>query len=402
MFIYKEIKEILQCKKIILYIIFSIIYPSILNLIANNPIVPLENLLKMSLIFTAEVSMEIIYVTMSEEIQKGTFDILLLSDMSRLKIVIFKNILPSLSGIAVVFLGIGVNNLLSLMIEKFILIRDIDGLDVILWISVSMIGSLTGFLITIKRNAKHSVITGTLFIIFMFFSALSVLEKILNAYGFIAMCFLLVIAMLNYVLTVMKQQRFNKMEVESKIHFSDEDDSVEKSLWKRDIMRCFLRKRVFVKICFFLGSILLFLMQKKVQGIEQGLILLLLFVYEMVWVMDVVFDTIKLEKYSNMQEILQIANIGLKQNYNVFVHRMMYMSVIITLIFMIIPIVLIQDIIGIRYIVLYSISVIINCNICKYVVIKHLEGIKHERVVRLLIYILSLIVFLLSSILIIQ
>lgn len=395
-FIRKEFKEIFACKKLLVYLLIAVFYQTILNMIANTPIIPLEKLLFYFTFINASLAIEIVYVTMSEEIKKGTFDIILLSKLSKYKIIILKCFVPVMLTFVVSMFGIIINNLLAQFINKMITITYVNMSNIFFVILAVIAGSLFGMFIIIKRNeTNNNFLTLSIAINSICFMFLFYLSNRTNVmFGIVFACILIIIIWRKLLHSLAKRNNTYFVK-HSSISFSSKDITINRCIWKRDIIRLFKRKLVFGKIAIL--SLLLFFvcMQNSVSFVSEIYIALILLFINTVCVLDIYYDTMKEEKYSNMEEIILMSKISISKNYNVFLTGIMVCALIYTVIITIGFVLLkMYSVAGICFMQL-TVSLPINLLICKYAICKFLKSEKDERILRIFLYLVCLSVFLL-------
>lgn len=400
-FLKKEFLEIRQYKKVIFFVLFSSVYPILLNIIASNPLMPLEKALHLSIIIIATLSGEITYILMVDEIKTGTLDILLLSKYKKTEIVYTKIILPSLIAVTASILGLLLNNISSLYSDKVLYIQGIRLIDFFLIISTSVFCSLVTIIaLMYKRNANSKIVTLIILLDFVLFSALYILSFIVRVHWVVIITVL--ITLLVYILAVNSFKLTQEVPFKNKrkrIHFVDRDNTLLKCLIKREIIKLQDQNVLFIKYLFMVISFIIVNSRPIESSLMKQLIPLVeIYTLSTIFTLDIYFVTAKYEKYAKVDELLQVAGVSKRINYLLPLALAFVLGFIGGIIFVILNNVLINNqkfMFGFEHLITYIFTLISSELICYLFVIKHLKSIREERVIRIFIYFTCFVFFVL-------
>lgn len=175
-FILKDLKEFVASKKIILFMLVSVCYPMILNIInaisTTKPLIPLEMFIIPASIFSACFAGELLYFFTINELKQKIFDIFLVSKVKIMQLILCKTIVPILIASICAILSIVANNFLVELSANYDLIPSkvsfINIFIVILGAVISSLIELIVLLISKNKTNNSSLHTFTLFISFVF------------------------------------------------------------------------------------------------------------------------------------------------------------------------------------------------------------------------------------------
>lgn len=319
-YIKKEGKELFQMKKVIAFLGFASLYPLILNVIATTPLIPLKDALYMALLVTACVSSELIYIVMMEEIKKQTFDMVLLSGYPAKNIVLAKMFFPIVLALGAVIAAIGVNNLGSFVIPKMVLIDGMDITDVImLFLAAFLSGLSTLYLMLGVKSYQSKTLTINVAGVVAAFMGLHVAKKYVN--GGILLVGVGLIAIMLYMLAVFRilnrQNRGRDTVRRDWIQFTGKEDTVSKSLRKRNLQRFARQKAGIAKLCIIMmGIIMVNSLPVQNEFYRKVMIVFENYMLITVFTMDFYYESAKQEIYARMDEILQVAGISRRSNFS--------------------------------------------------------------------------------------
>jgi len=318
LFVKKEIAELKHCKKILLLLGVALIYPTFLNLLADKPVVPLGLALKLSAFLSVCLSAEVVYILMIDEIKKGTFDILLLSKCRIGKALLVKVSIASLLGVLAALGGFLVNNLGTVFIEKIIAIEVITWYDLVQFVMASVICAMSALYLMLRfRKYNNTCLTGNILVVAVSFIVLYIVSGYINK-GLLLIAEVAVAVLLYYgMLGRLKEETVKKeTKCTTKSVFSVRDNTWLKVILKREWKRILDRKGVAVKlgILFFL---FLFSNQKLGEYEElfkEWILALEIFSLQLVFIMDLYFNSVKQEIYEKMEDTLNMVGISKSKN----------------------------------------------------------------------------------------
>lgn len=400
-FLRKELMEIKQCKKVLLYVMLSSIYPLILNIIANNPLIPLEKGLYLSTIIIACLSGEIIYLTMMEEIKTGTLDMILLSRYKIEKVVILKIIFPSLIAMLASFIGIMINNIVSLYNNNVIALHGYGVVELFFILSSSIFCSIvTIFFMSYRRKADSKVVTFVIALVVILFSILYLGSFVLNdKYIIITIIALTVLA---YIITIKSfiysGEQFHKKRY-SNLSLTERDNNFLRCILKREAIKLLTKKMVFLK---YFGMAISFIIVNlrllDSDKLTHIIFLIEIFMINLVFVIDIYFESAKYEKYAKIDDILIIAGIRKQTNYVMPLIIIFILGIICNIFFMAINNIFFRlndfsMVFTFGHVFLCICSLICSLLICYTLIVKSLRTLKEERVIRIFIYFATVLVF---------
>ena len=114
--LYKELKLIFERKKIFIYIILGLLAPLIMEIVflKFNPIIPLQSAMQLMILFVAMLGSEFLYISLIDEIMYNGLDILLISPISKSKILFFKSLFPIVLTIITTFGSIAIHDCIKI------------------------------------------------------------------------------------------------------------------------------------------------------------------------------------------------------------------------------------------------------------------------------------------------
>lgn len=405
-FLKKELVELKQCKKIIIYLFVAVLYQTMLNLIANNPVIPLGQVLYLLSFVTACFSAEIVYAEMVEELRAGTFDIILLSRCRIGKIIVVKNLIASCIASIVCFLGIFINNIVAQFVDKMVFISGLRSIDYLLLVFAAIVCGLTTFISMLQmKEISNKIITFNMVAVLSIFVGLYYISFIIGAIQTMT-AVLIMIGLLYYSAVNRLKKRKKKENIHNRrLAFSEKDDTLLKCIAKRECIKLVDRKNVIRKIVLI---VIIFILANT--NISRSLLadrilpFAELFILQSVFVMDLYFEFVKDEIYAKMDDILYLAGINRRKNTGIPLIFVIILGCISGLLFAGMNNMIMQCIdrgllFGIRHFIIYLVTLVLNAYLCQGFMMRFLKSIKEERIVRIYIYFISLILFIVISVL---
>lgn len=404
-FLRKELVELKQCKKIIIYLFVAVLYQTMLNLIANNPVIPLGQVLYLLSFVTACFSAEIVYAEMVEELRAGTFDIILLSRCRIGKIIVVKNLIASCIASIVCFLGIFINNIVAQFVDKMVFISGLRSIDYLLLVFAAIVCGLTTFISMLQmKEISNKIITFNMVAVLSIFVGLYYISFIIGAIQTMT-AVLIMIGLLYYSAVNRLKKRKKRENIHNRrLAFSEKDDILLKCIAKRECIKLVdrknvIRKSVLIVIIFILANtnISRSLLADRILPFAE------LFILQSVFVMDMYFEFVKDEIYAKMDDILYLVGISRRKNTGIPLIFVIILGCISGLLFVGMNNMIMQCIdrgllFGIRHFIIYLVTLVLNGYLCQEFMMRFLKSIKEERIVRIYIYFISLILFIVSSV----
>jgi len=183
----KELLEIRTNKKLWLYCCALVVFPLVINLIARNPIVPLEYAMTILLIAAASCTGEFVFLSMVEELHYNTLGVLLVSPINKKYLLFYKASIP----FAICFLcgltGLIINDLLISVIPSLSEFqRVLSGQNILYILFAAMISAAIEFCLVVKdQKADAKKHTLTLLLSILICGPLALLGTIYNILFFL-------------------------------------------------------------------------------------------------------------------------------------------------------------------------------------------------------------------------
>lgn len=394
-FIRKEIKELAQCKKVYFLLLFCISYQLILNVIAKTPVFPIEESLYLASFITACVSAEFVYMAMIGEVKTGTLKIILLSRYKAEKFVFAKIFIPSVVAIAVTFLGIGINNLGALFIDKAVAITSLGIMDYLMIILAVMVCSLSTLLMIINmKNYSNTTLTYNVVGVAAIFILFHFLEEYIAKEYFIVIALVIMIGL--YIANVysVNHKRFNHVKPAEKRGsvFTGREDCWWKSICRREYKKLLTQKKLGIKLILLLvGMFIINSYPLQNEVVRKLFIFMEMYLLISVLTLDLYFELAKQEIYAKTDEILQLA--GIKQNKNLFIilEICYFIGAAIGILFFGI-LYFLSVVRGMDYtfraieIIGYFVMLLFSFFVCYGFILRGLKNVKEEHIIRIAIY----------------
>ncbi len=393
-FIRKEIKELVQCKKVFFLCLFSVSYQLILNVIAKTPVLPLEELLYLASFITACVSAEFIYITMIGEVKNGTLDLILLSGYKAEKFVFAKIFMPCVMAIAITLLGIGINNLGAVFIEKAVFITNVDIMDYVMIILAVVVCSLSAlFMMLNMKQYNNTTLTCNVVGVAAIFILFHFLEKYVAKNYFVAIAVVIIIGLYLATAYSLNHKRFEhtKSEEQNSV-FTGKEDCWWKSICRREYKKLLMQKKLILKLIILLiGMVTMNLFSLEGELYRKISIFIEMYIMISVLTLDLYFELAKQEIYAKTNEILQLAGIKKEKNLFVIFEICYFIGTAIGILFFGITY-LLSVFNGVNYpfhimeVVGYFIMLLFSFFICYGFILLGLKNMKEEHIIRIAIY----------------
>ncbi|SFB73109.1 hypothetical protein [Butyrivibrio sp. YAB3001] len=394
-FIRKEIKELLQCKKVYFLLLFCVVYQFILNVIAKTPLLPIEESLYLASFITACVSAEFVYMAMIGEMKTGTMELILLSRFKAEKFVFAKIFMPSVMAIVVTFLGIRINNLGALFIDKAVAITNVGIMDNLMIIMAAVICSLsTLFMVINMKQYNTTTLTCNVIGVAAVFILFHFLEVFIAKKYFIVIAAVIMIVL--YIANVysVNHKRFNHEKAAGKqcSVFTGREDCWWKSICMREYKKLLMQKKLAIKlIVLLIGMITMNSFSLEGELYRKIFIFTEMYLMISVITLDLYFELAKQEIYAKTDEILQLAGISKKKNLFVIFEICYFLGAVIGILLFGILYVL-SLLRGMNYpfraveIIGYFVMLLLSFFICYGFILRGLKNVKEEHIVRISIY----------------
>ena len=397
-FIRKEIKELAQCKKVYFLLLFCVLYQLILNVIATTPVISLEKALYLASFITACVSAEFVYMAMIGEVKTGTMELILLSRFKAEKFVFAKIFIPSVMAIVVTFLGIGVNNLGALFIDKAVAITNLDLMDNLMIILAVVICSLsTLFMMINMKQYNNTTLTFNVIGVAAVFILFRFLENFIAKQYFVVIAVVIMIGLYIANIYSVNHKRFNYVKSAEKrcSVFTGREDCWWKSIFMREYKKVLMQKKLAIKlIVLLIGMITMTSFSIERELFRKIFIFMEMYLMISVMTLDLYFELAKQEIYANTDEILQLAGINKKKNLFVIFEICYFLGTVIGILLFGILYVL-SLLRGMDYpfrgmeIIGYFVMLLLGFFICYGFILRGLKNVKEEHIIRISIYGLS-------------
>ncbi len=320
-FAIKDFKEIIQSRKILIVCLVSVLYPSIINIVAINPLVPVELAIIPASIFTACVSTEILYFLMINEIRYRIFDIFIVSRMSRIKLLICRITLPVLIAFLFAIISVILNNMMVLVFPNSeYIMSTLNSNIIIIYFVTALISSLLEIGIVIvnsKMNEeKHTLVIAISFLIniilYAIFTNIGMLCYLLVATSIVGLIFLFDYKAINlYNRPTISKNWFNL-----KVNFPDEKCTSLSGILRKEIRISNLS--IFTIINLILVSFFpIFVISMDIRDFELSKFLFRVILYFICYfgVINVLFPVIKEERINRYSDIFLIAKLSNTKYY---------------------------------------------------------------------------------------
>jgi hypothetical protein len=366
-----------------------------LNVIAKTPVLPLEEALYLASFITACVSAEFVYMAMIGEVKTGTMELILLSRFKAGKFVLAKIFMPSVMAIAVTFLGIGINNLGALFIDKAVAITNVDIMDNLMIILAVAICSLsTLFMMMSMKQYNNTTLTCNVIGVATIFISFHFLEIFIAKKYFIVIAVVIMIGL--YIANVysVNHKRFNHVKSAEKqcSVFTGREDCWWKSIYKREYKKLLMQKKLVIKlIVLLIGMITMNSFSLERELYRKIFIFMEMFLMISVMTLDLYFELAKQEIYAKTDEILQLAGINKTKNLFVIFEICYFLGAVIGILLLGILYVL-SLLRGMNYpfrgmeIIGYFVILLFCFFICYGFVLRGLKNVKEEHIIRISIY----------------
>lgn len=240
-FILKDAKEFRRSRKMLLFALICTLYPTIINIIATRPLIPIQYLIIPASILTACFGGELVYFFTINEIKQRIFDVFLISKIGRLQLLLCKIAFPFLYSFLLALLSIVINNIVAMLLPHYGFVSGLLSFETIaLFISGATISSLIQFgAIMIIGELNDHLHTFTLFMSFLLLISIYAANLILavSAFFVIITAIIVVLILLNYsLINLYRQKTLFREHNNQKSIFPDRNISDISALLRKEII----------------------------------------------------------------------------------------------------------------------------------------------------------------------
>lgn len=401
-FIKKEIREILCSKRLLMSISFGVFFCTFMNVIANIPgSTPMFNmdiykaLLCINLL-TLSLGTDIVYVLMVEEVSYGTFDMIRLSRCSDRTIVILKCVLPVVVSLTIFTLSITINNIFALFSGRLIKLSIVD-IWYWLWAVLAAIGCN---LLELYRclSSKTTVPANNNVIAFIGGAFYAVTFYFRERFELIMLMLVAVSTYCLFLFTKNVLKRSRKSRKKSKLYlFKIADGNQVRTMISREIIKALEMKAAIFKLVNYLLVLSVMLICIPQSVFKNIIGALCLYLVALVFSGDIYLESIKLEIYENVQDILSLSKISREKNYlyilvSTTLMGIIYGGILFSILFAI------SHYLGIKFMLfkclLLYFSVLFISGICAFgVSCKLYKSLKDSKMVKRYVYILNAVLY---------
>lgn len=410
----KDIRELKNNQKLMRPMILLILFPLIANIIVTHPIAPIlpkEYVLISAMLLTAAcLGSELTYYLMINEIKYETFDMILLSNTHKFKILIYKLLIPCMISILLSFLGLLIYYTVPLLFPTYHLALGTFNIGYIpLIITASIVSCMIEFgsMMVIGKSDKN-IHTQILFLSL----TISIIGYVLSVYVglfyiFYSLTIIMIILIMNYKLIDYYKSAIKYSKKYKKSLFPNRRISQLKALIIKNLI---LSKFKWYILIPFFGISIIPLLAQLIPLSNQNLAPLLYYIsFYFICIfgsINVLYPSIATERIAKISDILKVAKIS-KQNK-------ILLNIVFPIAFLLLGF-LISTVISLFYsingnaIIIISIAALFICILSSLFSVlitlwlsKHVNTYKDIRVVHFVIMILSLMAHVALSFIIIM
>lgn len=155
--IIKELKLMFDRKKIFIYILLGLLFPTIMEFIftVSKPIIPLQQAMQIMLLFVAMLCSEFLYISLIDELKYNNLDIMLISPIQKSRTFFLKSLFPFLMTLCIIVLSPLIHDFFAnIFITSSISIFNYQN---ILFLIIAAIFSLFGEWLCLLINDNYNV-----------------------------------------------------------------------------------------------------------------------------------------------------------------------------------------------------------------------------------------------------
>lgn len=410
-FVKKEIKEILKSKRLMMVVLFALVYGLLLNIVSTMPgstpliAMDIERALMSVNLFVCGLCADIIYITMIEEVYYGTFDMLCLGTLGKRGIVFFKCMVPVSLSIIILVFSCGINNIAALFISKLYVFNICDvGYWIMAFVAAMGCGFFEFFRCIGSKKDKpgennYAVLLLCTIYVILYYHARTI--------GCVMICIIaILITFAMYVLAMWKME--NKASVRRdntrRWHVKIKDGNYIFAIISRELNKICKNKIALLKLIYLLVMALWFICGIGGEITKDIMMLIVIYSFALTFSGNIYYNSIKLEVYEDMSEILFIAGMDKKKNYRIS----LLVSLILGLICGVILILTCnlcgflchEEFGAIIYLIYYLFILFISFYVAYVCVIKKLESPRDEQIVKKYINVISLVIYIIFFIIV--
>lgn len=328
--LYKELKLIFERKKIFIYIILGIFFPMIMEIVflTFKPIIPLQLAMQIMMLFVAMLGSEFLYISLIDEIVYNGLDILLISPISKSKILFFKSLFPLLLTITITFGSIFIHDYIK--ISSCVLFNTQNILFLIIATILSIFGEWLCLLIIDEYNVNnHSLL------MIVSYGIVICLFYLQNYISFLLYAFIIGIILIVYYFILLKLLKLKNSNKINKHYFSNFYSNKKMNFFKIEFLRmiCELRKTeyLFLKsiVLLFLPIIYLCAVFFQIMKPNNLILWLLIFLYISTYMSKIVFPSYVNDTLNKIEIIRFIA--GMKPYFYFYIDALLIGLIILSI-----------------------------------------------------------------------
>lgn len=410
-FVKKEIKEILKSKRLMMVVLFALVYGLLLNIVSTMPgSTPLISMdIKRALmsvnLFVCGLCADIIYITMIEEVYYGTFDMLCLGTLGKRGIVFLKCMVPVSLSIIILVFSCGINNIAALFISKLYVFNICD---VGYWIMAFVAAMGCGFFEFFRCiGSKKDKPVENNYAVLLLCTIYVILYYHARTIGCVMICIIaILITFTMYALAIWRME--NKTSVtkdDTRLwQIKIKDGNYILSIISRELNKIWKNKIALIKLIYLLAMALLFICGIGGDIGKEIMMLIVIYSFALTFSGNIYYNSIKLEVYETMSEILLLAGVDKKKNYRISILVSLMIGLICGGILVLVcnlgGFLCHQEFGAIRYFVYYLFILFISFYVAYACVIKKLESPRDEQIVRRYINVISLVIYIVFCIIV--
>lgn len=318
-FIKKEIREIFYSRRIFIYLFFACFYCLILNVLAtmpfSNPLFSMDisRALKSLNFICVVLSSDLIFISMIEEMQFKTIDMMYVSGLSKHKIILLKTFVSMFISFFVIYIGLLVNNLGTNFVDGLYRLNILD----FSYLAISLLCVLgVPFFCFARCLTKTDESSNTDYLSFGFNALYALLYYQIKNLGFLK-CIIIsagltLFAFIYAFNSVGKARNNSKKKIR---RFIILDGSKNKALYSRELAKLLDDKLGLFRLIIFLLCSIIIVFIPYSEMIRNIVLLVVYFELLIHIVLRVFLESVFTEKKENMNEILYLAGIDENTNY---------------------------------------------------------------------------------------
>ena len=319
-FLKKEIKEILNSRRLVVSLLFGILCCLVMNFIATMPgSTPLfsfdimRGILCVNYLVIAMCT-DIVYITMVEEVSFGTLDIILLSKCKKSRILLLKCLLPILVSLILFVMNILLNNVCTLWFPQLIFLSA-DGWYFLFAVVTSIGCNMAEFCRCC--NVKSTIPSNNNFLAFAVGGSYALLYYGIEEFGNSMFVIAILLTSLIYVHTynILEKNKSKTINTNDFFVFNIVDGYYVKTIFSRELKRFLQSKKDIARILYYFVVMIVIYISMPEDIYKNMVICALTYVIAIIFSGNIYLESIKAEVYENMNDILALARISRRKNY---------------------------------------------------------------------------------------